>query len=201
MKLVSQNVNTIGYPRLVFKFLLVVVVIVWGLSGTDTDPAGHDFSSFPLSGPHAEIECSECHSTTDRNDDNPRSECVSCHLPEFHSAENPDHIARNFPIDNCSDCHSQLSWQISSFTHETGFEACAVCHSQELSAANNLVSGHARLPNSCTTCHSQQNWQQVNFDHNALNIPIEPGRDITNCQTCHVDGFNFQDEVNYEPQR
>jgi len=100
----------------------------------------HNLSSFQLTGAHANLACSRCHSN---GFSGTSSSCVSCHGdPAFH---------RGMFGTNCSSCHNTNNWSASyngrhpSFGDEGGINhggaSCRDCHTQNLSSAT------------CTKCH------------------------------------------------
>ena len=57
---------------------------------------------FPLVGNHATLACQSCHKNNVYRG-TPR-DCVGCHLPNYTSAQNPNHVAASFPT-TCESCH------------------------------------------------------------------------------------------------
>jgi hypothetical protein len=139
--------------------------------------AGFNHSSvFPLVGSHTTLDCQSCHKSNVFRG-TPR-ECVGCHLPNYNAAQNPNHVAANFPT-TCETCHrpTDLQWRGTSFNHNAVFalvgthatQACAACH------GNNVYRG---TPRECVGCHQARYNATQNPNHAAAGFP-------TTCQSCH----------------
>ncbi len=150
-----------------------------------------DHSAYPLTGRHAEAECTACHGEGQYADT--PAECESCHeLPpdRFY----PDHFAGA-----CEDCHGVDDWTVHEFDHEDIVE-CRSCHLDDVSSdhyvrrdeALQLVARmpqevplreYGRIavplyPGNCKGCHPNvADWQDVTFDHDGF----------SNCRTCHLE--------------
>src|SRR2546426_7869743 len=72
------------------------------------------FTGFMLTGVHAKLECAACHAGG-RFQGTP-SNCFGCHAKDFNATKNPDHVRAGFPQD-CSKCHTTMSWQGARFDH------------------------------------------------------------------------------------
>src|SRR5919198_177042 len=131
---------------------------------------------FPLAGMHATVSCVACH----RNNvyRGTSRECVGCHLPNYNSAQNPNHVSAGFPT-TCDSCHrpTESQWRGASFNHNQFFplqgvhatQACAVCHK------NNVYKG---TPRTCVGCHLPNYNSAQNPNHVAAGFP-------TTCDSCH----------------
>ena len=120
----------------------------------------HNNTNFPLSGKHANTQCSACHSNgvykgTPTN-------CYSCHA-------NKDKHNGQFGT-NCGSCHNPSGWGNATFNHNnTSFPltgkhtnlSCTKCHT------NGVYQG---TPNQCASCHRDE--------HN--------GENGTDCAACHT---------------
>jgi len=150
---------------------------------------------FPLLGAHAAVQCEDCHKSAAVGQFQGLSTaCASCHLKDFQSAKNPDHISAKFAT-TCESCHSFDSWLGARFDHNaTGFP---------------LTNGHANVP--CLSCHINANynlqitltdcgnsqchlttWQKTsNPVHSAAGTAFV----VANCASCHTtkgwDSANF----------
>ncbi|MGD8439395.1 MAG: hypothetical protein PVG53_02590, partial [Holophagae bacterium] len=73
-------------------------------------------SFYPLLGVHGQQECVTCHSSGVYQ--GLPSDCVDCHLDDYNTATNPNHVAAGFPT-LCDLCHqpSDLSWNQGVFDH------------------------------------------------------------------------------------
>ena len=164
---------------------------------------------FALVGVHATQACEVCH----RNNvyrGTPR-DCVGCHLPNYNSAQNPNHVTAGFPT-SCETCHraTDQSWRGGSFNHNTVFalvgvhatQACAACHKNNVyrgtsrdcvgchlpnyNSAQNPNHVAASFPTTCETCHraTDQSWRGGSFNHNAVFALV--GVHATQaCGVCH----------------
>ena len=170
-------------------------------------------SGFPLTGTHATTSCAQCHvagnfSTLPRN-------CDGCHLPEYKSTTNPNHVQAAFPLD-CSICHSTTNWLNAVFDHSktpfplTGAHttvACTQCHVNNVFAGTptNCDACHIALYNSttnpnhaasgfpvdCSICHSTTNWTSATFNHSNTPFPLTGAHTTVACNLCHVNNvFN-----------
>lgn len=135
----------------------------------------HSRTAFPLTGAHVSVTCSQCHSsgvfvglsTT----------CVSCHLANFQSTTNPNHVSSGFPQD-CQVCHSTAAWVPSTFDHNKTVFPLTGAHTS-LACSNCHINGqYANTPTDCYSCHKSQYTGTTNPNHAAAAFP-------TTCQTCH----------------
>jgi hypothetical protein len=65
---------------------------------------------FPLIGAHAMVDCYSCHkvgTVGPLNRQGLSTECSSCHMDDFKTAKNPNHIAQGFST-QCLECHSLM---------------------------------------------------------------------------------------------
>lgn len=145
---------------------------------------------FPMSGAHANLACSSCHSGSEQdNYTGLRGECMICHLKDYNNTMEPDHSVRIYPASSCAECHNPSSWVDVEFSHTPDSENCSFCHLEDLEEANTSTAGHELLPNSCSVCHNTAAWTQVEFDHVLLgNLRVIIDNDA-GCQSCHVNGF------------
>ena len=134
----------------------------WALTGSHTVP------------PRA---CGDCHVSNNYKLNNPA--CIACHLNDYNTATNPNHVAAGFP-QTCEVCHDTIKWTDANFDHsKTAFpltgshtvppRACTDCH------VNN---NYTTLPTDCYGCHKAVYQSTTNPNHIAAGFP-------TTCQTCH----------------
>ncbi len=168
-------------------------------------------TSFPLNGGHQGIDCALCHvkgyeitSTT----------CVSCHLKDFNTSKNPDHLASKFSTD-CKTCHTDNGWKPSSFNHNTatlftlkgghigvscischtkGYagisDECVSCHLTNYNATTNPSHITSKYAKDCKLCHSEASWKPATFDHNTgTSFPLTGGHFGIDCIQCHANGY------------
>ncbi|MBM4424566.1 MAG: cytochrome c3 family protein, partial [Chloroflexi bacterium] len=155
--------------------------------------AAHQF--FPLTGKHATLACSSCHTTgqykgtpgectachADKTPtDHFEGDCASCHTamgwkPAMYnhsgtadciSCHSDDEPANHFD-GQCSDCHRTAAWKPVNFNH-IGAADCAACHADEKPAKH--------FEGQCSNCHAVDSWKHVKMDHNGL----------ADCLACHT---------------
>ena len=167
---------------------------------------GHD--TFALKGRHRLALCSDCHG--DGVFEGRPSDCVSCHLADFISAVDPNHVQLGFPRD-CESCHGDKAqtWEDADFSHDAfvlngrhKLAACSDCHvdgSTGISSAcvschrgdyqNTTDPDHELLgfPTECEACHGTGalTWEGAAFDHNAI-WPLQGAHTSLDCSSCHV---------------
>jgi hypothetical protein len=113
----------------------------------------HNTSAFPLTGAHAAVACTRCHTSGYKGTP---VQCYSCHQQDYTASVNPPHASQGFPTD-CQPCHSTSVWRPSTFQHDGYFPisagskhapgrwtSCTDCHQ---------VSGSFQAF-SCTSCHA-----------------------------------------------
>jgi hypothetical protein len=177
----------------------------------------HDASLFPLTGVHATVECTACHregppfefSTTP-------TDCVDCHLADFQSTREPDHVAAGFPT-SCQLCHDTITFEEARIAggidfdhsifpltgahariddcqlcHAQGFSGtpsdCFSCHQQEYLATDDPNHVQAGFPTLCELCHNTNDWEDAELDHD-LFFPLTGGHGGLDCEDCHQGGF------------
>lgn len=155
-----------------------------GFTGACTDchtttawlPASYDHgvTGFQLAGAHANVNCSNCHTSQYQGTE---ATCQSCHISAYNNAVNPNHLTAGLP-QNCSECHSSTAWIPSSFDHaSTGFQlsgghalsACSDCHSGSVTTASGV----------CTDCHQDDFAAATNPNHTLLGLS-------SLCSDCHT---------------
>lgn len=138
----------------------------------------HSDTRFPLVGIHSIIDCESCHFQQTPNEYKTTPlECFQCHIEEYQSAQNPNHVSAQFSTD-CQNCHplSATTWNQAVYSHPQSYPLlgshlrvdCNDCHS----------SGFVGTPTNCEDCHMQDYLASSDPDHEAFGFP-------TNCQTCH----------------
>jgi len=182
----------------------------------------HQETRLPLVGAHQAADCEACH--------RPRgsgvlqfvglpAQCQACHLSDYRSAKNPDHVAGGFSLE-CETCHRTLSWQGAAFDHaNTGFPLtgahrsvpcaschvggvyggtpadCASCHQDDYDATTNPNHAQVGFPTTCATCHATTSWDNASFaQHDSQWFPIYSGTHRgrwTLCSDCHTQPSDF----------
>ena len=162
----------------------------------------HQQSGFPLSGMHAATDCQRCHvSASNLRFNNMRTDCYSCHKPQYDAVANPNHVASNFSTD-CLECHnaSATSWGVFGKNFHTTFPLnaghnidcikchitgeyktplstdCMSCHAGKLKVAKQKFAGHInKYSNDCSLCHKPLDWNTVRYELHASNFEIYSG--------------------------
>ena len=139
------------------------------------------------------------------------STCVSCHLTNFNSTTNPNHVAAGFPQD-CQICHTTTQWKGAKFDHNTATKfpltgahlsaactdchknnvfrglpsTCVSCHLTNFNSTTNPNHGAAGFPQDCQVCHTTTQWKGAKFDHNTATKFSLTGAHLTAaCADCH----------------
>lgn len=169
------------------------------------------FTGFALTGAHAKLECSVCH--TNNNFSGVRSACVSCHISDFNSTNNPNHQAAGFSQE-CSMCHNTTTWLGVNFDHNTQTKfpltgahatvqcsqchlngqfaatptACVGCHLTNFQQTTNPNHAATGIPQTCEQCHNTTTWGDGKFDHSKTAFPLTGAHLTVQCLSCHVGG-------------
>jgi len=168
----------------------------------------HASTGFALTGAHATLSCSSCHTGGTLTAAN--TTCVSCHLKDFQGAKNPNHAAGGFS-QQCNLCHTTTAWQPASFDHsQSGFPltgahatvacaschvngnynltsaACATCHLADFQKTTNPNHASVGFPTDCSVCHSTTNWLGAAFNHATTGFPLTGGHASLSCSSCHT---------------
>ncbi|MFA9389572.1 MAG: hypothetical protein ACERKD_07180 [Prolixibacteraceae bacterium] len=142
----------------------------------------HSQTNFPLTGAHASVDCSSCHS---KGFTGTSTACISCHQADYNGTTNPNHAAANFPSD-CSSCHSVNRWTPATFNHDSQYfpiysgkhrgewNSCTDCHTN--------VSNYAVF--SCIDCH-EHNKSSTDSEHRGVKNYVYQS---TACYSCHPTG-------------
>jgi hypothetical protein len=167
------------------------------------------FTSFPLTGAHAALECAQCHINGVFN--GTPVQCIGCHLADFNSATNPNHVTAKFPT-TCDTCHNSVNWVTTTFDHTqfTSFPltgahvtvACAQCHLngdfvgtptqcvgchladfQKTTTPNHSTVGFSQ---DCATCHTTANWTSSTFNHATTGFALLGLHATQQCIACHI---------------
>jgi hypothetical protein len=123
----------------------------------------HRRTNFPLTGRHASLPCTECHTAmTNRSFERNTVQCVKCHQKDFDGTGvgTVNHRQLGFSTD-CATCHVGTTWAGARFTaHDHCFQivggrhsniGCLTCHtSLANAAANGTCSTHTFQ---CSSCH------------------------------------------------
>ncbi|MCL5280200.1 MAG: hypothetical protein M1376_09875 [Planctomycetes bacterium] len=108
--------------------------------GWDRAFVRHDF--FPLSGGHAGLDCTRCHTSGVLR--KIPSDCYSCHATHYQGA--PNHSALGFPH-TCQQCHTTTAWTPATFQHPFPLsgphnQPCTTCHTTGSTSTFNCLGCH-----------------------------------------------------------
>jgi hypothetical protein len=158
----------------------------------------HAKSKFPLTGAHANLDCTKCHLNNVFTflDD----ACYSCH------AKDDTHKGQFGTF--CDSCHNTTAWLPPTFDHSkskfplTGAHAnlaCSKCHLNNVLAPldTTCVSCHAKddahngqFGTDCGACHTTSAWLPATFDHSRTKFPLTGAHANLGCTKCHINN-NF----------
>jgi len=177
----------------------------------------HASSAFPLTGAHANTNCTDCHTNGYQNTS---TLCVDCHLTNFNQSQNPNHISLGLQT-SCENCHtSNPGWAPATFPNHNNYfvlsgahaiigtecnachngnysstpTTCFGCHQTDYNLTNNPSHSGAQFPITCESCHSQNGWTPTTFNHDGQYFPIYSGKhkDEWNlCSDCHPNAANY----------
>jgi hypothetical protein len=166
----------------------------------------HD-AAWPLTGAHVAAACESCHAD---GFEGTARECVGCHLPDWQTAADPDHVALELP-QACVACHGTAAWKPADFEghdaiwplvgehreaacescHKDGYAgtptACDDCHHPDYVAAKTPDHVAAGYPTTCESCHAATGWKPSTFDHEA-SWPLTGAHAEAACESCHEGG-------------
>ncbi|HLK48923.1 MAG TPA: hypothetical protein VKT49_12350 [Bryobacteraceae bacterium] len=200
----SPNHKSAGFPQ---DCTLCHNTVQW--NGATFD---HSTTGFTLTGAHTTAQCAQCH--VSNNFSLSSTACVTCHLNDYNTANNPNHKAANFPQD-CTACHTTVQWLGAQFNHtSTGFAltgahtslqcsqchvngnynftngACINCHLNDFNTANAPSHVKAGFPQDCTLCHTTVQWMGAKFDHTTTGFTLTGTHTSLQCAQCHANN-NF----------
>jgi hypothetical protein len=172
----------------------------------------HSDTRFPLVGIHSIIDCESCHFQQTPNEYKTTPlECFQCHLDDFQSAKNPDHLATQFSTD-CQSCHplTATTWNQTYYNHPLSFSLlgahlrvdcngchssvysgtptiCEDCHMQDYQASNDPDHETFSFPTNCEVCHNESQWEGTSFDHlSESGFALNGAHATILCVSCHI---------------
>ncbi|MEO8681727.1 MAG: hypothetical protein ABI665_21960 [Vicinamibacterales bacterium] len=162
-----------------------------------TTKVDHARTAFPLRGKHATVECAKCHVKPSTAVKLRSDTCAACHTDPHRGEFKQD----------CSACHTELTFQKGTFDHATtkflladkhAGLACVACHKAVKPAANDFRglkttcdSCHAdvhrgELGLQCEKCHTARSFDVKTFTHTNPR-PFFAGRHAPlTCAQCHA---------------
>lgn len=174
----------------------------------------HSATLFPLFAAHANLECDACHGGQQVHQYAiTPTDCYSCHLHDFNTTIEPNHVAAGFPTE-CETCHSPVAarWSEAVFQHPSTFlldgaharvdcegchsdgfagtpTQCDSCHLQDYQATTDPAHAAAGFPLECESCHGTGAWTPALFNHDATGFPLRGRHQPLECESCHADGY------------
>lgn len=166
----------------------------------------HGSTGFALTGQHATLVCSRCHSTSFPG--TPTS-CYGCHQSNFEGTTSPNHVQQGFDHD-CTMCHTTSGWTPSSFNHaNTAFPLtgkhleiscischsggyagtptdCYSCHQSNYESAADPNHVLANFGHDCMTCHTTSGWSPSTFNHSVTGFALTGAHVTASCVSCHA---------------
>jgi hypothetical protein len=148
-----------------------------------TIPAGIPINhpaTFPLTRPHDQADCMQCHSAGYTNTP---ADCYACHRKDYEAVTSPNHVTANYSKD-CLSCHKRETWDGATFDHERFFPIARGNHSGFKCSECHNVDGNYKAFE-CILCHEHSNKAKVDADHNG-----ERNYRYTSegCYSCHPQG-------------
>ena len=181
----------------------------------------HYDNGFPLTGSHAVTDCNECHqSASELTFYRIGNECNNCHLDEYTSTINPNHVSAGFST-NCIECHNVngFDWSTENIVHDffpltqghqiedcaqchttgdyTSISAdCYSCHQEDYTVAANPNHVYQQFPTDCMECHTTDpGWSPAEYiQHDLAYFPIYNGEhqgEWDQCVECHTNPSNY----------
>jgi hypothetical protein len=209
----QTNFNTATNPNHVAGAFSTNCVLCHSMNAWQPATFNHGTTNFSLTGAHISVQCQQCH--TNGNYQLTYTGCSLCHISDFTSTTNPNHVASGFPK-TCETCHSTTSWTNATFDHSTTnfpltgahtsvqcqtchtngnyqltYTGCYSCHTSDFTGTTNPNHVTSGFSTTCQNCHSTTNWSGATFDHNTTKFPLSGAHTSIPCQTCHTNG-NYQ---------
>jgi len=167
----------------------------------------HSRTNYPLEGKHRVVACASCHKSGYSRDIKHKL-CSDCHK-DYHNKQ----FAVQGRSPDCSDCHSILGFEQSSFTIErhndspfklTGAHLatpCFTCHKKNdkwsfREIGIKCIDCHKNIHESsldkkydpeprCVNCHDSKKWSEIVFDHSRTGYILEGAHLRQSCRACH----------------
>lgn len=123
------------------------------MAGVNWKSAINYHSFFPLRGGHSQVDCFKCHHgdyTT-----KPSTDCISCHRYTYRtqaSVKFPAHTTKY--SQECTQCHTPMSWHRVRYAQHTGFEIYTGTHKGKWSSCYDCHNNDATYKANCRKCHN-----------------------------------------------
>jgi hypothetical protein len=166
-------------------------------SGWEGATFDHGRTSFPLTGRHTSVSCTQCHANGVY--DGTPTTCVACHAAD-------DAHGGSFGT-SCGSCHMTSGWEGATFDHSrTSFPltgrhtsvGCTQCHANGVydgtptscSSCHGAPGSHPGFYGStCTMCHTTSGWRTIAYTQ-GHSFPLNHGDAASRCTTCHTSSFD-----------
>lgn len=151
-------------------------------------------SVFALTGRHAKLDCTKCHTTRGayaRVVGGGSHRCVDCHG------------SRHGGLTNCANCHTTAGFENATFKHATVFPltgrhaelACSKCHTggEFVVKGTHCVDCHGVQHGGlrdCADCHTTAGFSNAHFTH-PRSFPLTGAHDGPSCGACHETALKF----------
>lgn len=167
------------------------------IRGLEPETFNHEFTDYPLSGAHNQVDCAGCHKPGIAFAKAPR-DCVGCHKPD------DPHFGKLGAA--CADCHVVSSWKSIRFDHaKTDFPllgkhestSCMSCHKLQVWAgtSSKCIDCHrsddvhkGSFGAGCESCHNAGSWTQTRFNHDTTGFKLLGRHSSIECAACHGPG-------------
>ena len=140
-------------------------------------------TTFPLTGAHTTLLCSQCHSTVFKG---LSTLCYSCHATDYQTTV-VSHTAAGFGT-TCETCHTTTAWSGGKYTaHDTQFPIYSGTHNGKWSACTDCHTNTSNyLVFACYgSCHPVA---QIDKSHSGRNGYVVGAGDSNKCYSCHPKG-------------
>jgi Zn finger protein HypA/HybF involved in hydrogenase expression len=143
----------------------------------------HAGTSFPLTGAHVPLACSECHASGVYA--GLPSACISCHQSDYDGTNDPAHAAAGFST-TCTQCHNTSRWDGAQFNHTAFFPIYSGKHAGEWSTCAECHTNAASYADfSCLGCHPHSDQNETDGHHEGEN---GYAYNSAACYNCHPQG-------------
>ncbi|MFQ6041369.1 MAG: cytochrome c3 family protein, partial [Candidatus Poribacteria bacterium] len=156
---------------------------VYGWAPSTFDIERHNLLDFKLTGEHAGAKCQKCH--TEGRYKNLDATCIACHRKDDEREGHNGQLG-----EDCQRCHTVLSWNDDTFTHDmseyklTGehlYVECAKCHPKRryknidktcysCHISDDKKAHDGELGRDCENCHSTEGWKPSTYVHSEREI-------------------------------
>jgi hypothetical protein len=149
----------------------------------------HSKTSFPLTGAHLGISCTDCHINGQYT--GLPIDCFSCHENDYNGTADPNHSSAGFPV-QCEDCHNTNNWDETTWDHDAQYFPIYTGRHSE--AWDNCVECHVNPADygsfECILCHEHSDQADLADKHKEEQ---DYEYDSQACYSCHPNGVADDD--------